>query len=78
MYLNLNSVDKVKMFVNEISKLDANKVSIDLGSDRYIVDARSILGIFSLDLSKPVKATIFAENEKDKEEAVKFLEKYVA
>ena len=50
--ISLNSIDKVKAFVNEISKFDCD---FDLVSGRYVIDAKSIMGIFSLDLSKPVE-----------------------
>jgi phosphocarrier protein HPr len=45
----LNSIDRVKKFVYTISKFDAE---FDLISGRYVIDAKSIMGIFSLDLSK--------------------------
>ena len=48
----LNSIDKVKAFVNDITKFDSD---FDLVSGRYVIDAKSIMGIFSLDLSKPIK-----------------------
>lgn len=48
----LNSVDRVKKFVNETTKVDGD---IFLQSDRYVVDAKSIMGIFSLDLTNPLK-----------------------
>ena len=38
---------------------------IDLSSGRYVVDAKSIMGIFSLDLSKPIDLNIHAENDID-------------
>mgnify|MGYP000024315474 FL=1 len=44
---------------------------MDLRSGRYVVDAKSILGIFSLDLSKPVELEIFSEDE---ETISKFME----
>ena len=50
--ISLNSIDKVKSFVNEISKFDND---FDLVSGRYVIDAKSIMGIFSLDLSKPIQ-----------------------
>lgn len=56
--ISLNSIDKVKAFVNEISKFDCD---FDLVSGRYVIDAKSIMGIFSLDLSKPIKLNIHAE-----------------
>ncbi len=56
----LNSIDKVKGFVNELSRFDCD---FDLVSGRYVIDAKSILGIFSLDLSKPIDLLIHAEGE---------------
>ncbi len=43
--ISLNSIDKVKAFVNEVTKYDAE---FDLVSGRYVIDAKSIMGIFSL------------------------------
>ena len=56
--ISLNSIDKVKSFVNEITKYDYD---FDLVSGRYVIDAKSIMGIFSLDLSKPINLNIHAE-----------------
>lgn len=53
--VSLNSIDKVKIFVNLIAKYDSD---FDLISGRYVIDAKSIMGIFSLDLSKPIELTI--------------------
>ena len=53
--ISLNSIDKVKAFVNEVTKYDAE---FDLVSGRYVIDAKSIMGIFSLDLSKPIDLNI--------------------
>ena len=55
----LNSIDKVKSFVNDISKFDTD---FDLVSGRYVIDAKSIMGIFSLDLSKPISLNIHADD----------------
>lgn len=57
--ISLNSIDKVKAFVNTITKYD---LDFDLISGRYVIDAKSIMGIFSLDLSKPIDLTIHGEN----------------
>ena len=56
--ISLNSIDKVKSFVNDLAKFD---VDFDLVSGRYVIDAKSIMGIFSLDLSKPINLNIHAE-----------------
>ena len=58
-HISLNSIDKVKAFVNEITKFDND---FDLVSGRYVIDAKSIMGIFSLDLSKPIELNIHCEN----------------
>ena len=57
--ISLNSIDKVKSFVNDITKFDYD---FDLVSGRYVIDAKSIMGIFSLDLSKPIDLNILAED----------------
>ena len=49
--ISLNSIDKVKSFVNAITQFEYD---FDLISGRYVIDAKSIMGIFSLDLSKPI------------------------
>ena len=57
--ISLNSIEKVKSFVNDISKFDND---FDLVSGRYVIDAKSIMGIFSLDLSKSIDLNIHAED----------------
>ncbi len=57
--ISLNSIDKVKSFVNDISKFDTD---FDLVSGRYVIDAKSIMGIFSLDLAKPISLNIHADD----------------
>ena len=69
--LSLNCINDVKEFVNIVTKYD---FEIDLTSGRYVVDAKSIMGIFSLDLSKPIKAEVHSDNcDKFKEEIKKFI-----
>lgn len=58
----LNSIDKVKAFVNDITKFETD---FDLVSGRYVIDAKSIMGIFSLDLSKDIDLNIHAEDNVD-------------
>ena len=61
--ISLNSIDKVKAFVNEISKFDCD---FDLVSGRYVIDAKSIMGIFSLDLSRPIDLNIHTDDDDGK------------
>ena len=58
----LNSINDIKNFVNVVGKYDYD---IDLTSGRYVVDAKSIMGIFSLDLSKPITMEIHNDNPDD-------------
>ena len=51
----LGTINDVKEFVNVVTKYDFD---VDLVSGRYAVDAKSIMGIFSLDLSKPIRVDI--------------------
>ncbi len=57
--ISLKSINDVKDFVNIVNKYDFD---VDLSSGRYIVDAKSIMGIFSLDLSKPIKVEVQNED----------------
>ncbi|WP_251390120.1 HPr family phosphocarrier protein [Mediterraneibacter agrestimuris] len=70
--ISLNSIDKVKSFVNEITKYDND---FDLVSGRYVIDAKSIMGIFSLDLSKPIDLNIHADA--DLETILSALDSYI-
>jgi len=64
----LSSINDVKNFVNIVSRFDYD---IDLASGRYVVDAKSIMGIFSLDLSKPIAVEVHTDNCDDLMEALK-------
>ena len=66
--ISLNSIDKVKSFVNDLTKFD---VDFDLVSGRYVIDAKSIMGIFSLDLN------IHAEAESSINEILTVLAPYI-
>ncbi len=55
----LKSVNDVKDFVNIVNKY---AFDVDLTSGRYIVNAKSIMGIFSLDLAKPIKVDVYSDS----------------
>ena len=57
--IKLSSIEDVRKIVDIVSQYD---IDIDLSSGRYIVDAKSIMGIFSLDLLKPIKLTAHSDN----------------
>lgn len=60
--ISINTVDKVKAFVNDIKQFEYD---FDLVSGRFVVDAKSIMGIFSLDLRKPICLNINTEDNTD-------------
>ena len=72
--ISLNSIDKVKSFVNDLVRF--TDVDFDLVSGRYVIDAKSIMGIFSLDLSKPIDLNIHADESK-LDEIVDTLKPYI-
>lgn len=51
--------DRVKKFVSIVNRYPYD---IDLRSGRYVVDAKSILGIFSIDLSRPIRMDIYSDD----------------
>ena len=57
--MTLASINDVKDFVNLVARYDFD---VDLVSGRYVVDAKSIMGIFSLNLSKPIKIEIHSDD----------------
>jgi phosphotransferase system HPr-like phosphotransfer protein len=70
--ISLNSIDKVKAFVNDVTKFDSD---FDLVSGRYVIDAKSIMGIFSLDLSKLIDLNI--HNEENMSQILETLKPYI-
>lgn len=70
--LSLDSIEKVKNFVNEINKFNSE---FDLVSGRYTIDAKSIMGIFSLDISKPIELNI--HDDKDVASVMEKLAPYI-
>ena len=61
--VKLETIDKVKNLVGVLSPIEGD---FDLVSDRYVVDAKSIMGIFSLDISKPLELHIHNASAVDK------------
>ena len=57
--IRLSTIEDVRNFVNAATACEAE---IDLGSGRYVVDAKSIMGIFSLDLLRPIHMTVHSDD----------------
>ena len=70
-FVRLNAIDDVKQFVNTIMRFDFD---IDLVSGRYAVDAKSIMGIVSLDLSKDIELRAYTD---DAEELFAAIDKFI-
>lgn len=51
----LDSVDKIKSFCEVTNQFD---IDVDIVAGHYMIDAKSILGVLSLDLSEPIKFKI--------------------
>lgn len=68
--IRLTEINQVREFVELTSKCEFD---VDLVSDRYTVDAKSLLGIYSLNLSNPLQVVMYGNNTEDFEKA---LEKY--
>ena len=60
-YVSLGTIESVKNFVTKITQFDED---FELIQGKYVVDAKSVLGIFSIDLSKPVLLRINAEGDR--------------
>ena len=71
-YILLNSIDKVKNFVSTTTHIEGD---LDLVVGRYVVDAKSIMGIFSLDLSQPLRLDIHDDAQADS--CIKLLDPYL-
>lgn len=69
----LETIERVREFVSITNRFD---IDLDLVSGRYTIDAKSILGIFSIDLSKPIVLRIHAEQD-EAEEILELLKDYI-
>lgn len=60
--INLNNFNKIKKFNQSVSTFESD---IDLVKGRYVIDAKSTIGIFTLDLSMPVDVVIHSDDEEE-------------
>ena len=66
--IKISTIAEVRDFVNAVAAFDGE---IDLSSGRYVVDGKSIMGIFSLDLLSPIKLTIHSDKPDELLEKIK-------
>ena len=69
--IRINTIEDVKHFVAIVTGVDYD---VDIVSGRYAIDAKSIMGIFSLDLSKPLELRVHSD---DCDELMAELDKYI-
>lgn len=69
----LNDYTKIKKFCNEVSTFESD---IDLVKGRYVVDAKSLMGVFTIDLSLPVDVVIYSEDEEEIERFNEVMEEF--
>lgn len=74
-YVIVNTVDRVKEFVKIVEKVECD---IDIVCGRYIIDAKSIMGIFSLDLSKKLMLRVHSTDAKECDEIKAKLDSFLA
>ena len=72
--IHLSDISDVKKVVQAANTA---AYSINLVSDKYIIDAKSIIGIFSLDFSKPIEVQMFVENDKDAEDFLSRIQEFI-
>ena len=69
-FISLPSTETVQEFVNTIAGMDGD---FELINDIYILDARSLMGIFSLDLQKPIELRIYNDTHQNCEQLRRFI-----
>ena len=69
--IRINTIEDVKNFVTTVTKCNYD---VDIVSGRYAMDAKSIMGIFSLDLAKPLELRVHSD---DCDERMAELDKYI-
>lgn len=72
--ISINTIDKVKRFVNLTNRCE---VDVDIISGRLLVDAKSIMGIFSMDLTRPMTLRVHESNIEKLEEYKKMFEEFI-
>ena len=72
--VKLASIQDVRNFVDTVTKFN---IDIDLSSGRYVVDAKSIMGIFSLDLLNPINLTAMTDDADEEKALLEALKPFI-
>lgn len=60
--INLNNILKIKKFIQDVEKITSD---VDIVRGRYVVDAKSVMGIFSMDISKPIEVVLHSDKPEE-------------
>ena len=71
--INLQDLSKVKKFINAVNTFESD---IDIIRGRYVIDAKSTMGVFTIDLSEPVELYIHSDNKLELERFLKEMEAF--
>ena len=72
--IELGNIDKIKRFIKEANKCDYD---LDLVSGRYIIDAKSIMGIFGMDLMRPLTLNIHSDDKNEIDTLLSSIEEFI-
>lgn len=72
--IDLHSIDRVKSFIDITSQYP---FEIDLVSGRYVIDAKSIMGIFSLNLNQPIELVAHSDDEAEISKFLDAIKEYI-
>ncbi len=72
--IKLNTIDDVKELVSDVTAFPCD---FEIISERYIIDAKSLIGIFSLDLSKTLTLVIKSDDDKEIDYVMKSIDKFI-
>lgn len=75
MLILLNTIERVKEFNEIVSRVD-NDIEMSLTSERYTIDPKSILGIFSLNMTSPMNFQIYTEDKQVRDKILADVDKF--
>lgn len=72
-FINVNTIEKVKRFVNIVDKFESD---VDISQEKYVINAKSIMAMFSLNLLEPLLVKIVSENKEEIESFNEVMEEF--
>lgn len=72
--ITLNQIDKIRKFNEQILSFESD---IDITKGRYIIDAKSLIGLFTIDLAEPFNVVIHSDDKDELEKFDKFIQEFI-